>query len=232
MADAAVQAASKAPEAPVSDLDCPVPDLSIGDRVEVLWKIERDPEDGVLRSEERWWGATIHGRSGNTEKYVLLYDEYLEFPPAHVNVSLVGPKCLRDEDSNGDMMWWRREGDTTVTGDDTFPEVDDDCGEVAGNAIELADKDVYSMRDVVRAQEEVDAEQGESAGEAMMAALGSLPLTHQTEMAIKYRQFADGLKSELAALMRQRGPGCVVTESDIQTLFAKIRDCDAGAQKL
>jgi hypothetical protein len=208
-----------------------VPDLLLGDRVEVLWRIERDPDDAGPHSEERWWGASVHSRDGQTDKYILLYDEYLEFAPAQVSVCLLGAQSLRDEDAGGDVMLWRREGDTSVTGDSAFPEVRDHAGESADNDDCMRERDVYSMRDVVRAQEEVDAEQGECAGDAMLAALGSLPAVHQTEMAIKYRQFADELKSELAELMRLRGPGCVVTEGDIQTLFAKIRSCGTDATK-
>jgi hypothetical protein len=208
-----------------------VPDLLLGDRVEVLWRIERDPDDGEPHSEERWWGASVHSRDGQSDKYVLLYDEYLEFPPAQVRVCLLGAKSLRDEDAGGDVMLWRREGDTSVTGDCAFPETEEHAGESVDNDDCSRERDVYSMRDVVRAQEEVDAEQGECAGDVMLAALGSLPAVHQNEMAIKYRQFADELKSELAELMRQRGPGCVVTEGDIQTLFAKIRSCGTDATK-
>jgi hypothetical protein len=81
-----------------------------------------------------------------------------------------------------------------------------------------------SMRDIVAAQEEVDAEEGEAAGDVMMAALNTLPVLQQAELALKYRSFADELKSELSKLTSERGPGHIVNEADIQALFAKIRN--------
>jgi hypothetical protein len=194
-----------------------VPVLTPGDRIEVLWIIERNDEDDDRKaalastanaapseSEERWWGARVLLRDGESTTYTLQYDAYKEFPSAEVDVSLVGPHTLRDRESGGDVMRWKIEGTE-------FEEEDDaNC--------------TVSMRDIVAAQEEVDAEEGEVAGDVMMAALNTLPVLQQTELALKYRSFADELKSELSKLTSERGPGHIVNEADIQALFAKIRD--------
>jgi hypothetical protein len=195
--------------------------LTPGNRIDVLWVIERNDEDmsalsdpvvAPSQTEERWWGARVLRRDGEGPGYTLLYDAYKEFPPAEVEVTLLGPHELSDKESGGDVMRWRMEG--------TELDVDDEIDQTV------------SMCDVVAAQDEVDAEEGVVAGDVMMAALNSLPMLQQAEMAIKYRSFADELKDELGKLTAERGPGHVVSEADIRKMFAKIRDAahsSAGA---
>lgn len=198
--------------------------LAIGDRIEVLWTIERDDDDdnSVPKSEERWWGARVVRRSADSDDYTLLYDEYSEFPASEASVTLLGSRALIDNDANGEQMRWRREGDTSEVSDE-----DEALDGRENNAATLtpADKEaaVYSMRDVARAQDEVDAEQGESADAAMMEALGSLPTLQQSEMAVMYREFADKVKENLAQIVQERGAGYVVTEQDIRSVFDSLK---------
>lgn len=198
-----------------------VADLHPGDRVEVFWRIVHEGEGEPSRTEERWWGASVTKIDHETLRCNLLYDEYGEFPPVQVPVTFIGPSSLRDEETGGEVMRWRREG----SGDDDEVEDTEDDG---ATSVDDGVRDVYSMDDVVRAQDEVDREEGENIGDVMLAALQSLPTVQQTEMALKYREFADELKAQLASLMSRQGPGYVVTAEDIRTLFARIRERKAS----
>lgn len=199
-----------------------ISEIKAGERIEVFWRIAHEDEGQPSRTEERWWGATVKTIGHDTGRSVLVYDEYNEFAPVEASVTFLGPSSLRDEESGGDVMHWKREGCAEV--DDVDGEEDDE----ETQADDLA-RDVYSMDDVLRAQDEVDAEEGVKAGEVMLAALQSLPTVQQTEMAFKYREFADELKSQLASLMARQGPGYVVTAEDIQAMFTRIRESDVGA---
>lgn len=175
--------------------------------MQVLWAIERDSDDtgdaeAGAEDEQRWWGARVVRREGPGRGYILLYDAYAEFEPAEVAISLVGPRALRDSSAGSERMRWRREGDEAEGAD--WDLLEDEAGEV-------------SVREIVRAGDET----GES--DAVMAEFGKLPAHQQTTVAASYRVFADEVKSELARLVAQRGPGTVVTEQDIADMVGTLK---------
>lgn len=200
----------------------PAAELKLGDRIEVLWTIERDEDETgetAERDEQRWWGASVKEvwkTPGSA--YTVLYDAYAEFEPAEVEVTLVGSRLLEDASVGGARMVWRREGDLSVSAPG---------GEPGRDGVETGG-DVCSMRDVVKAQEEVDAEDGVNSGAEMMAALGQLPATQQADLGIMYREFADEVKTQLGRLMTQQGPGYVVTQQNIADIMVKIQSEKRG----
>lgn len=207
---AAVTPSESAATGPRQDL----PVLQPGDRVEVLWTIERDNDDGAnddddanddaaaAEDEQRWWGAKVAREGAGDSSYVVLYDAYAEFPASEVCVTLCGPRTLRDESAGGERMRWRREGDESEGGE--WDLLGDDAGEI-------------SAWEMVQAQDET----GE--GDLVMEEFGKLPAAQQSSMAHCVRTFADEVKSEMRKLVEQRGPGTVVTEKDISDMVCTLR---------
>jgi hypothetical protein len=184
-----------------------VPKLHGGDRIEVLWTIERDPVEGEdetadAEDEQRWWGAKVLRPEAADNSFVVRYDAYEEFPPSEVSVTLLGPRTLSDASAGGERMRWRREGDTSEGAD--WDLLGNDAGEI-------------SVREIVQAEEET----GES--DAVMEEFGKLPAQQQSTVAASYRIFADEVKAELSKLVAQRGPGTVVTEKDVSDMVCILK---------
>lgn len=178
----------------------------LGCRIEVLWRLESDSENGERVVEERWWGAVVQERlqTSSPPVHILLYDKYGEFEEDVARVRFISDSALvdlgrTDEDGGGRLLW-------------RYPNTRQENG--------------ISMEEVVQAQSLIDSEDG-SIADAGLQALTQLPVTKQLELASGYRMFADKVKAMLGELVAAKGPDYVITHKDIDTIFQKLRQ-DTG----
>lgn len=195
----------------------------LGTRIEVLWRIETDePADDGSEStmptvQDRWWGAVVQdctnervGAAAQPQHpealvHVLLYDAYGEFEEDTARVVFLPDRTLVDlarlDDEDRGMLDWRLEGTTDVAPEPAVP---------------------LTMAQFANQQEEIVQQAGLSS-DADLQVLRQFPANVQLHMTSGYRAFADGVKGMLTELMAKKPSGYVVTEADVQEIFAKIQ---------
>ncbi|KAI0562840.1 hypothetical protein FGB62_51g126 [Gracilaria domingensis] len=202
----------------------------IGSRIEVLWRVDYDPEEadkmevdtdtGGPQTLIRWWGATVQDCLSETvgskcpqhadkKVFVLLYDAFQEFGEDTATVAFISHDCLVDlsqlDDVNKGELEWRMEN-------------------AENKQAETSAEDKAQLVSLEQYANEVSAAV-EGAGlseEADLQILNSLPPHVQAQVASGYRRFADHVKNSLASFMEEKPKDYIVTKADVQNMFASM----------
>lgn len=182
--------------------------LEPGNRIEVLWDVVEEREDGredaCEQPQSEWWSATLgdpaplRDQERDRRVWQLHYDERKGFPTATCQVVFHSSNVMYDLEYDS-FMKWRREGDI-------------DAGE------DEAEQVVMSLQDCLEAVQE-DTGTNDAQGTDEMDVLRNLPITQQHKIATGFRHFADTLKAKLKDLMETKGEGYVVQASDIRDVL-------------
>ncbi|CAM9280677.1 unnamed protein product [Choristocarpus tenellus] len=184
--------------------------LKVGARIEVCWDIE--DENG--KCTEKWWGSTVgpavSGKRASSGRpvFILQYDALDGMEACDHEVSFIDGLRLTDIKEDADMPW-KREG----------------CEIDQRALLESIGDESVNIGEFVRAQEEMDAEEGEESVESLgMKELGKLPHHQQASLAAGFRRMADVVKDHLVKLQEQGDGGeVVVSAEDVKRMFEEVR---------
>lgn len=208
--------------------------VRVGDRLEVQWEVhagdgsrsedededEEDANDGADDGDAgegegedegvggegeatlTWWPCSV---ATEGEDAFLLYDAGAGFDAEKRKVRFIDARTLTHGENDGGIFKWRREGDE-----------EEEEGEEALDA-------PTTMREILAAQDAIDAENGESLENASMAAFATLPMNQQMNLASAFAGFKDKLLKRLSSLAQRKGENGVITKVDIDNIMSDIQ---------
>ena len=210
--------------------------VKVGDRLEVQWEVsvaDEDEDADKDKGEEeedasgrvKWWPCVVvreeEGfRSEGTKKekcFGLVYDamDGFESERRRVVFSRAGGARQLEHAGEAGVFRWRREGDVDDAQDDDEDDVE--------TVVEEEDAPT-TMREILEAQGEIDAENGGvSLESAAMGAFATLPMNQQMNMATAFAGFKEKLMAKLSGLAAEKGAEGVVTKDDIDGILSDIQ---------
>ena len=209
--------------------------VKVGDRLEVQWEVtvadedaDKDKDKGEEEDEAsgrvKWWPCVVvreeDGTSEGTKKekcFGLVYDamDGFESERRRVVFSRAGGARQLEHAGEAGVFRWRREGDVDDAQDDDEDDVE--------TVVEEEDAPT-TMREILEAQGEIDAENGGvSLESAAMGAFATLPMNQQMNMATAFAGFKEKLMAKLSGLAAEKGAEGVVTKDDIDGILSDIQ---------
>ena len=208
--------------------------VKVGDRLEVQWEVsvaDEDEDADKDKGEEedasgrvKWWPCVVvreeDGTSEGTKKekcFGLVYDamDGFESERRRVVFSRAGGARQLEHAGEAGVFRWRREGDVDDAQDDDEDDVE--------TVVEEEDAPT-TMREILEAQGEIDAENGGvSLESAAMGAFATLPMNQQMNMATAFAGFKEKLMAKLSGLAAEKGAEGVVTKDDIDGILSDIQ---------
>eukprot|EP01024_Parvocaulis_polyphysoides_P030373 TRINITY_DN2757_c0_g2_i1.p1 TRINITY_DN2757_c0_g2~~TRINITY_DN2757_c0_g2_i1.p1 ORF type:complete len:266 (-),score=43.10 TRINITY_DN2757_c0_g2_i1:440-1189(-) len=199
--------------------------LQIGDRFQVLWRIEvlSEDQEQTVSSGFRWWGCKLLGPafiegtqpSSSTllkdpqqrQVWKILYDEEEGFDPEIRTVSFTEHIGELFDMQEGGILEWRLEGDHSSSSEDE-----------EGGSYEMAEDELVDLRQFADGfSNDLVAQMEQEA----MSQMQNLPADQQLRIASAMREFIDHVVDGVAEVTEQGNS--VVTQQHIQDIMRRFR---------